>query len=557
MKFKLLSALLVSSALTMSAQGYKDGIEYYKAGQYENAITLLQRNKDNAGTDKALAEYYLGQSYLALDQDAKAKAAFEAGVAADPENPFNYVGLGAIQMRSNNVTLARDNFNKAKGLAKKNTEVLVDIARAYFDANSTTYAKDIEKLITEARKKSKNTDPSIYVFEGDREAKVGNFNEAASQYEMAIRYAMDNATKEAEKTNTKPYIRPDAYVKYANVYYNLNPDYAIKKIQELLELNPTSALAQRELAEKYYQSGKWTRAAEQYGTYMNNPNHFPEDEARYAVLLFAGDKFPEAARVCRDILSKDPENFQAGRVLVRSLSSAKDPSALEAAKQFMTKPSFKGRYNPSDYTTYSSLLMASTDSLTRAEALQVLLDGDAALPNTPELSSAISDYYFEVKDYPKAADYAKITLANSKELDPSDYYMAALNFLGAASSLSDDPAKAKEYANEGVKIMDKAMEGLELEQIPPTYIRRKALIGTIGNQNVPDEQSAEAWKMLIDRLNLDPELANPANENNRISYYVDAYGNLARYYNSINDEAALTAAREELSKYKALQEGAK
>lgn len=551
MKFKLLSALLVSSALTMSAQGYKDGIEYYKAGQYENAITLLQRNKDNAGADKALAEYYLGQSYLAMDDLAKAKAAFEAGVAADAENPFNYIGLGAIQMKNNNVTLARDNFKKAKDLAKKNTEVLVDIARAYFDANPTLYAKDIDKLITEARKKSKNMDPSIYMFEGDREAKAGNFNEAASQYEMAIRYANDNATAEAAKTGGKPYIRPDAYVKYANVYYNLNPKYAIDKIHELLKLNPTSALAQRELAEKFYQNGQWTRAAEQYSMYMNNPNHFPEDEARYAVLLFAGAKYPEAARVSRDILSKDPENFQAGRVLVRSLFSAKDPSAVQAAKEFMTKPSFKGRYNASDYTTYSTLLMA--DSLTRDQALQVLLDGNAALPNTPEINSAISDYYFEVKDYPKAADYCAAMLKDSKDLDPADYYMAALNFLGAASSLSAEPEQAKKYAAEGVKIMDKAMEGLELAQIPPTYIRRKALIGTIGNGNVPDAQAAEAWKKLIDRLNLDSELANPGNENNRISYYVDAYSNLARYYDANGDEAALANAREELTKYKALQ----
>lgn len=557
MKFKLLSALLIGSALTMSAQGYKDGIEYYKAGQYENAITLLLRNKDNAGADKALAEYYLGQSYLAIGDEAKAKAAFEAGIAADDENAFNYIGLGSILMKNNNATLARDNFKKAKDLAKKNTEVLVDIARAYFEANPDTYAKDIAKLIEEARKKSKNMDPSIYIFEGDCEAKAGNFNEAAMQYEMAIRYAMDNATKEAEKTNTKPYVRPDAYVKYANVYYNLNPEYAIKKIQELLELNPTSALAQRELAEKYYQNGKWTRAAEQYSTYMNNPNHFPEDEARYAVLLFAGAKYPEAAAVCRDILSKDPANFQAGRVLVRSLVSSKDSTALEAAKTFMTNNSFKGRYNASDYTTYSGLLLASTDSLQRAEALNVLLAGDAALPKTAEISNAISDYYFEVKDYPKAADYSKIGLENSTNLEPSDYYVAALNFLAASSALAGDSVQSKAYADQGVKIMDKAIEGLSLEQIPPTYIRRKALIGTIGNKNVPDQQAAETWQKLIERLNLDPELANPANDKNRISFYVDAYGNLARYYKAIGDEEALAAAREELSKYRALTEGDK
>ena len=55
------------------------------------------------------------------------------------------------------------------------------------------------------------------------------------------------------------------------------------------------------------------------------------------------------------------------------------------------------------------------------------------------------------------------------------------------------------------------------------------------------------------RDSLDPELANPGNENNRISYYVDAYSNLARYYDANGDEAALANAREELTKYKALQ----
>ena len=59
MKAKLISALLLCAAIGASAQGYKDGVEYYKAGQYDNAITILERNISDASTNKAMAYYYL------------------------------------------------------------------------------------------------------------------------------------------------------------------------------------------------------------------------------------------------------------------------------------------------------------------------------------------------------------------------------------------------------------------------------------------------------------------------------------------------------------------
>ena len=45
MKFKLLISMLAAGTIAAGAQsqGYKDGIEYYKAGQYDNAKTILNR----------------------------------------------------------------------------------------------------------------------------------------------------------------------------------------------------------------------------------------------------------------------------------------------------------------------------------------------------------------------------------------------------------------------------------------------------------------------------------------------------------------------------------
>lgn len=531
MKIKLLFAMLVGAAITASAQGYKDGVEYYKAGQYDNAIELLERNMATAGEGKALAQYYLGQAYLAKDDVAKAKAAFDAGVATDPNCAYNYVGLGAIQLKNNQAQAAKENFKKAGSLAKKNAEVRVDIARAYFNTNPDLYAKDIEENLKQARKDSKLKEPSIYVFEGDRLAKAQDWDGAATQYEQAIYFDEDN---------------PEGYVKYANVYYYINPEYATGKLDELLKRKPNSALAQRELAEKYYLNGKWTRAAQQYGKYIANPNHFPQDKARYAVLLYAGANYKDAVDVSREVLATDPTNFQAQRVLVRSLAELKDNAqAIAAGRKFMKNPEFAGRYNASDYTTMYSLL--KDDSLTRPEALGYLEAGVTAMPDNATLLYEMSDFYFDEKNYPMSADYAEKYLAKAPELNPGDYYSEAIKFLGA--TMGDDSVAAADYGRRGVAIMDKAMEGLDLGSTPPQYFRRKALISTAGNGNQVDKVAYEAWQNLVKRMDMDPSYADPNNPKNMLEYYVQAYNGIAKYETEQGNTEAADAAKEQQAKY--------
>ena len=137
MKFKALLAMLVAGTMLVSAQsqGYQDGVEYYKAGQYENAKTILLNTMSNPSTNQALANYYLGQTYLALGDKATALAYFQKGQEADMNCAYNYVGLGAVALVNGDVKAARDYFKEAQRLAKKDYEVLVAIARAYYNVD--------------------------------------------------------------------------------------------------------------------------------------------------------------------------------------------------------------------------------------------------------------------------------------------------------------------------------------------------------------------------------------------------------------------------------------
>lgn len=266
MKIKLFLSLLLAGSLFASAQsqGYKDGIEYYKAGQYDNAKVILTKTIGDASTDKALANYYLGQTNLAQGDKAAAKQCFDAGVAANPDCAYNYVGLGALDLLNNQPGTAGDYFKKAQNLGKKNYEILVDIARAYYNADPVKYAKEITKYLEKAHKDSKHGEPSIYILEGDMLFDAKDYGAAAGKYEMAIGYDNNN---------------PEGYVKYARAYFPVNPQFSIQKLEEFLQVAPNSALGQRELAEKYYEANYWNKAAEQYGTYIQNPNHFPKTKS--------------------------------------------------------------------------------------------------------------------------------------------------------------------------------------------------------------------------------------------------------------------------------------
>ena len=56
MKSKLVYTLLLAGALSASAQGFKDGVEYYRADQPEEAKIILTNNLGaTSGTDLATA----------------------------------------------------------------------------------------------------------------------------------------------------------------------------------------------------------------------------------------------------------------------------------------------------------------------------------------------------------------------------------------------------------------------------------------------------------------------------------------------------------------------
>jgi len=527
MKIKFLLSLLVASALTAGAQsqGYKDGIEFYKAGQYDNAKTILNRTINEPSTDQSLAYYYLGQVDLAQNDKAAAKAAFEKGVSLNPECGYNYVGLGALDLLAGNTSAAQDNFKKAQGLAKKDAELTTAIARAYYNADPVKYAKEIDKNIAKARKDSKLKEPAIYILEGDIKYDAQDFGGAAAQYEQAITFDPKN---------------PEGYVKYANAYFRVNPKFSIEKLEQLNTELPTSALAQRELAEKYYEANYWNKAADLYGKYIQNPNHFPEDKARYSVLLYYGKKYDESLAVANEILAQDPTNFLMQRLRFLNLADLKNYTAADqAATDFFTKNVGK-TFTTNDFTTYADVLQnLGQDSLAVVQ-YELAVAND---PDNADLLNEISTVYTKAKQYPKAADAYALYLSKIEEPSSNDLYAAAGRYLNAAATAGDNAELRAETATKGLEYIGKAIAEAQPNAL---LYQRKARLHIAGNNNQPNQESVDSYAQMTELLDQDPANMDPTNKDNKLNMYKEAYQFSYVFYGNVahdKDKAAEIAEK--------------
>ncbi len=511
-KFFFASLMLMGASLMMNAQGYKDGIEYYKVDKLDNAKELLERNLNAASTDKAEAFYYLGQIALHQGKVAEAAANFEKGIAANAMNPYNYVGQAAIALKNGGDV--KTLLEKARKLSKKDAKLEVEIARAFYDANPTTYAKDIEKCIKNARKWNAD-DPDSYIFEADTKADKKDWGNAAGIYELAFDKDPNNI---------------EAYVKYADTYFNVVPEMAIGRLEELQAKVPNSALVQRELAEKYYADNLGAKAAEQYGKYIKNPNHFAQDEVRYVQLLFFGEKYQESLDLATSLVNKlnptDSKVFYMKRMQLYNLVQLeKWAEAVEAGKVFFANAVPQGsNYEVRDYTDYGQALQ---NAGMPAEAIAAYEKALQINPNNTDLIRFMGDSYADNEDFVKAAEYYQrlVDSGNNKSNDLftlSNYYLGIANTEGIdAATAADALAKSQRYIDE----VDKLVPG------NVQIVNQKAKIAKVREGDNNNGAALDAYNELLRILD------QKENKSDYARYYKYASNYLATYYFNKGDKA--------------------
>ena len=508
-KFFFATMLIAGAALVVNAQGYKDGIDFYKIGKLDDAQELLERNLDKAETNKAEAYYYLGQVALKKGDTGTAKSYYDKGVQANPNFALNYVGQGAVALKNGNAKEAENLFKQAEKLAKKEPKLAIAIANAYYMADANAYAKQIDKQKKNAFKWNAN-DPDYYIFVGDDLAHKQEWGQAAGQYELAF---------QREPANI------ESRVKFSNVDFFLNENRAVEALEELLDLVPNSALVQRELAEKYYEAssikGNVAKAVEHYGTYYNNPNHFAKDEIRYAQLLWMSKDFDKAEEVCDGLIANatDPSNkFFGYRLKFYSQCGEQDwEDAAETGAKFFALPA--NERTPYSVTDYSYDATALNRTNRGAEAVATFEKAIQQYPDNADLRSQLANVYNASKDYVKAAEVLQ-GIVDSGNYDAADLYRLANAYRKVADNTTDDAVKQNAIS----KARSAINGAIEKEPNDLSNLNMLAQVELSAENNEYTGGALNAYKNLIDAVN-----KNPGDENANY-YYMMGYRYLATYY---------------------------
>lgn len=509
---RILTLCLAGMAFGAMAQTHLDGQEYYKADQIENAKDLLKRSMSNQQTDKAVSDYYLG--LIAVDENKPQEAVnyFNQGIQQNPEYAYNYVGLGMVKLLQGNAKGAEEDFKTAEKHAKKDASLSVAIARAYYNADPALYEKQINKAMEKARKHDiENAD--IYLFEGDQLKSKKDIGGAAAKYEMAKNYDK-NATA--------------AYVKYGNLFTQVNPQFAIKMLKELLQVNPQSALGQRELANAYYNNKDFVNAAAQYANYVQNPSHFKSDEARYAFLLFYGGDYKKGYDYSTGLLASDPSNFTAQRY--QFMNAAQIPEMKNEVLAMAEKLYASHKQNPTankfapiDYTLIADEFARDKRP---AEAETVLKEAIKEMPENASFYKQLALVYVDENRLSDAANTYENYLKNT-DAGYNDFIQQAIFSYYAGVENGANTEMANKYYDMAKSYADKARE------ILPDNYRPLKIYGDIAKQtaNKADVEKAAA-PFYLDAVKLLEASADPS------KYKSDAkemYNYLGNYYLDLKD----------------------
>src|SRR6185369_11328805 len=251
------------------------------------AIAALQK-AITAYPEATQLYYYLGRAQIIAGDKAGAKASFEAGVAKNPKEPLNIVGLGHLLILEKNVAQAKVKFEEALKLGKKNFTAMNAMGEAYL--SDKAYQKDAMDILLKS-KAINQTNPQIHLLIGDAHSMVlGQGGASASSYEHAL--DADNKCAAAE-------------FKLGELFMSTNLPVAEEHYQKAVSIDPKFAQAHRELGELYYKKKDGPNAVKHYKKYLDlTDSPEKDDRFRLAFFYFMAKDYGNANKEFDDLIKK-------------------------------------------------------------------------------------------------------------------------------------------------------------------------------------------------------------------------------------------------------------
>lgn len=531
-KSKLFLSLMLAGAVgSVSAQSLKDAKAAIAEERYDEAKGMLQNLVEKKAKDGE-RWFYLGQIHLINDKIDSAAYVFNQGVANDPKQELNTVGLGIVDLMKGNQSAAESKFTSSVSkLGKKDYLPLLYIGQAYVKAPTPDYDKAYEYL-TQARAKNEK-DPEILIALGDAYAGMGKSSQAYESY------------RDAEYLNPEllePKIGQALISRRAQAY-----DVVIESLTKLSNENPNYAPLYRELAETYYLSSLKApeedyrdinqKALEFYQKYLSlTGDATVEAKTRYADFLVYSGNYEELKKVAQELAAMEGVDAKVYRYLgYIAYNQDKDYAKAVENMDILFSRVEPERLIPRDYL-YAGLAHLSAGDATKGTAL--LEQAVEKQTEEDNLEAEIAETAFakyQDGEVEEAVKIFRIPGANPE----SDYYFDANYYLGLAQygkgskmvSVGEDeevtPELGKTKVAAAKPTLDEAIRAFEtVIASEKEDVKKKYLINSLYYKGLSE--------LALDGVIYDPENAK--------GLFVDSFTRLlAEVQNADADQANLTS----------------
>ena len=279
MKKTLFTLCTVFMLANLNAQSLQEGVNHLYADRFKSAEQTFQKllavNPNNAD-----ATYWLGQTYLDMDDNDAARQLYDKALAANGNNPLIMVGKGHVLLVDKKIEDARQLFESALTVSrtKKGDDpaVLNAIGRANVDAKDGNLIYAVEKLEMALQRDPKNADIALNLGNAYRKKDPGQGGgRAYENYKLASQINPNFAYP---------------YVRIAKLFETQKQwDLVLENLNKAIQVDPSFSLAYYELFYYYFFKQEYTQAESILNKYIGTrPNEDKmEDDYLYSQLCWA------------------------------------------------------------------------------------------------------------------------------------------------------------------------------------------------------------------------------------------------------------------------------
>lgn len=401
--------------------------------QYPQAIAKL--NTVLAGTPKdERANYLMGKAYFLQEKYGDASTWFTKGMGYSSRYPMNFVGMGAVEVKRDQIDAAKAKLTEAASLNKDNDPVVfLGIAEAYMGytgknrKRQNEYLKEAELYLYKVQKLNPN-DARAFVLLGVLYGLQGVEELEQSSYEGAI--------------ERDPKLK-DAYLRLGQLYKKQKKyNEAAEMFTKAIEIDANYAPPFREMAEMWFLAKKYDRAEENMTKYLAIMGNDKGARMRACIFKYAGEQYDEAIP-CMENMLKDTSSYLLNRLIGYSHVKKATPdgdkalSALDA--YFKVVPN--GAVIPGDYEMMGrayKLKGMTPEAITNFEKAISMAAADSTIDDRNDLLLEIADIYKEKKEHANRAVYLTRFLQTEKSYNLKESFNLGLALYSAQNYTAAD-----------------------------------------------------------------------------------------------------------------------